>query len=150
MKRIFVFTVAGFAAVAVFAGLVHTALVASGVSEPASVTIYGPTVRRLWASTVALLGLAGAIVGGLALARPSSRLGTASGQLGATVALVAGVIAVINGSLTLAMAKGGPGTGNGVVGGAVALVLGSIAVVLGALALARCRRGRLTSRSADE
>ena len=80
------------------------------------------------------------VIGGLALARPASRFGTASGRLGAIVALVAGLIAVVNGGLVLAIANGGPGTGNGVVGGAVALVLGLIATVLGGLALARSRR----------
>jgi Family of unknown function (DUF6223) len=99
-----------------------------------------PDPRRLWATTVAVLALVGVVIGGLALARPASRFGTASGRLGAIVALVAGLIAVINGALVLAIANGGPGTGNGVVGGAGALVLGLIALALGGLALARSRR----------
>jgi len=140
MKRIFVLILAALAAAALFGGLVHAVLVAAHVSEPAATTVYGLTTRRLWATAVAVLALVGVVIGGLALARPASRLGTASGRSGAIVALVAGLIAVVNGVLNLAIATGGPGTGNGVVGGAVALVLGLIAMVLGGLALVRFRR----------
>jgi hypothetical protein len=87
-----------------------------------------------------VLALVGVVIGGLALARPASRFGTASGRLGAIVALVAGPIAAANGGLVLAIANGGPGSGNGVVGGAGALVLGLIAMALGGLALPRSRR----------
>jgi hypothetical protein len=140
MKRTFALILAALAAAALFGGLVYAVLVAAHVSEPASSTVHGLTPRRLWATTVALLAMVGAVIGGLALARPASRFGTASGRLGAIVALVAGLIAAVNGGLNLAVAKGGPGTGNGVVGGAAALVLGLIAMVLGGLALARSRR----------
>jgi uncharacterized membrane protein len=144
MKRTFALILAVIAGVAVFAGLVYVVLVAAHVSEPAATTVHGLTSRRLWATTGAVLALVGVIVGGLALARPASRFGTASGLLGAIVALVAGLIAVVNGGLVLAMASGGPGTGNGVVGGAGALVLGLIGITLGGLALARSRRSRST------
>ena len=140
MKRTFALILAGLAAAALFGGLVHAVLVAAHLSEPSDTTVYGLTPRRLWATTVALLALVGAVVGGLALARPASRFGTASGRLGAIVALVAGLIAAVNGALNLAVADGGPGTGNGVVGGAAALVLGLIAMVLGGLALVRRRK----------
>ncbi len=93
-----------------------------------------------------MLALLGVVIGGLALARPASRFGTASGQLGAIVVLVAGLIGVVNGGLNLALANGGPGTGNGVVGGAAAFVLGLIALGLGGLALARSRRTALQPR----
>ena len=94
-----------------------------------------------------MLAAVGVVIGGLALARPASRFGTASGQLGAIVGLVVGLIAVVNGGLVLAVANGGPGTGNGVVGGAGALVLGLIATVLGGLALARSRRTAWAGRT---
>ena len=118
-------------------------LVAAHASEPAATTVNGLTLRRLWATAVAVVALAGVVIGGLALACPASRFSSASGRLGAIMALVAGLIAAVNGGLNLAMATGGPGTGNGVVGGAAAVVLGLIALVLGALALARCRRSTL-------
>ena len=137
MKRILTLTLVALAAAALFAGLVHAVLVAAQVSEPAAITVYGLTARRLWATTVAVLALVGVIVGGLAVGRPASRFGTASVRVGA---IVAGVIAAINGGMVLAIANGGPGTGNGVVGGAGALVLGLIAIALGGLALARSRR----------
>jgi hypothetical protein len=140
MKRTFALVLAVLAAAALFGGLVHAVLVAAHVSEPASTTVYGPTTRRIWATTSAALALAGVGIGGLALAHPAGRFGTASGRLGANVALVAGLIAGVNGGLVVAMAKGGPGSGNGVVGGAGALVLGLIALAFGGLALARSGR----------
>jgi Family of unknown function (DUF6223) len=139
MKRTFALILAALAAAALFGGLVQAVLVAAHVSEPVATTVYGLTSRRLWATTVAVLALVAVLIGGLALSRPASRFGTASGRLGAIVALAAG-LAAVNGGLVLAIANGGPGSGNGVVGGAVALVLGLIALALGALALPRSRR----------
>ncbi len=141
MKRRFAIVLAAVVAAAVFAGLVHAVLVAAHLSEPAAATVYGLTPRRLWATTVVLLALAGLVIGGLALARPAGRF--------AIAAVAAGLIAAVNGALNLALANGGPGTGNGVVGGAAAFVLGLIAAAIGALALARGRRtalapGRIT------
>ena len=143
MKRSVWIVLAVVAAGALFAGLVHAVLVAAHVSEPAATTVYGPTARRLWATTAAGLTVVGVGIGGLALARPGSRFGTASGPLGAILGLAVGLIGAINGGLNLALARGGPGTGNGVVGGAAAVVLGLIAVLIGALALARSRRTAL-------
>jgi hypothetical protein len=144
MKRVFALILAALAAAALFGGLVHAVLVAAHLSEPAATTVYGPTPQRLWATTVAVLALAGVVIGGLALAGrplgPAGRIGAGTGRRGAIVALVAGLIAVVNGGLVLAIANGGPGTGNGVVGGAGALVLGPIAMTVGGLALARSRR----------
>ena len=137
MKRTFALILAGLAAAALFAGLVHAVLVAAHVSEPSPTTVQGMTPRRLWAAMVAALALVGVISGGLALARSAGRFGTASGRLGAIVAVLAGLIAIVNGWLNLAIANGGPGTGNGVVGGAAAVVLGAIALPLGGLALSR-------------
>ncbi|MBI2681436.1 MAG: hypothetical protein HYX25_10590 [Candidatus Solibacter usitatus] len=149
MKRTFAIILTAVAAAALFGGLVHVVLVAAHLSEPAAKTVYGMPPRRIWAGTVAVLALVGVVIGGLALARPASRFGTASGRLGAIAALVAGLIAMVNGVLNLATANGGPGTGNGVVGGAMAFVLGLTALALGGLALVRCRRtalepGRMT------
>lgn len=149
MKRAFAIVLASLTTAGLFVGLVYAVLVAASVSEPAATTVYGLTLRRLWATTALVLALVGVIIGGLALARPARRFGTHSGRLGAIAALAAGLIAAVNGGLNLAIANGGPGTGNGVVGGAAALVLGLIAVALGGLSLARCRRialepGRMT------
>jgi hypothetical protein len=93
-------------------------LVAAHVSEPAATTVYGLTSRRLWATTVGGLALVAVLIGGLALTRPASRFGTASGRLAAIVALLAGLIAAVHGGLVLAIDNGGLGSGNGVVGGA--------------------------------
>ena len=140
MKRNFVIVLAVVAGGALFVGLVYAVLVAGRVSEPAATTVYGMTPRRLWATSAAVLSLVGVGIGGLALASPVSRVGTAWGSFGASLALGVGVIGAINGGLNVAIASGGPGTGNGVVGGAAAFVLGLIAVAVGGLALARRRR----------
>jgi Family of unknown function (DUF6223) len=139
MKRTLGLSFAALAAVALFAGLVHAVLVATGVSEPAATTVYGPTSRRLWATTSGALALVGVLVGGLALVRSVRRIGH-GGRRGAIVALVTGPIAAVNGGLVLALATGGPGSGNGVVGGAGALVLGLMGMTFGGLALRRSRR----------
>jgi peptidoglycan/LPS O-acetylase OafA/YrhL len=134
MKRTFAIVLGAVAAAAVFAGLVHTVLVAAHVSEPAETTVYGLTPRRLWATAAAMLALVGVVIGGVALTRPVSRLRRA------ILALGVGLLAAVNGGLNLAVASGGPGTGNGVVGGAVAFVLGMIAIAIGWVALTRSRR----------
>ena len=138
MKRTFVIILAALAAVALFLGLVHGVLVVAHVSRPAPTTVYGLTPRRLWATLAAALGLAGVVIGGMALVRSARPIGNA-GRRGSVVAVVAGLLAAINGGLNLALATGGPGTGNGVVGGAAAFVLGLIALTLGGRALARSR-----------
>jgi hypothetical protein len=140
MKRTFALILAALAAAALFVGLVYAVLVTAHVSEPAATTVYGLTIRRLWATAAAGLALLGVVIGGLSVRRSAGRIGTGNGGMAAIVALVAGLIAVVNGGLNLAIAKGGPGTGNGVVGGAAALVLGLVGMTLGGLALARSRR----------
>jgi len=140
MKRTFAVILAVLAAVALFAGLVHAVLVAAHVSEPAATTVYGLTLRRLWATTAFALALVGMVIGGLALRRSAGRIGAGNGRMWAIVALVAGLIAAVNGGLNLAIAKGGPGSGNGVIGGAAALVLGLIGMVIAGIILSRSRR----------
>jgi hypothetical protein len=100
--------------------------------------VYGLTTGRLVGSVAALIALAGVVVGGLALARSTGRIG--GGRRGAVVALVAGPTGMIIGGLVVAVAKGGPGTGYGIVGGFAALAIGLIATALGWLALTRSRR----------
>jgi hypothetical protein len=139
MKRIFAIVLAALVGAAVFGGLVYAVLVAAHVSQLGATTVYGLTPRRLWATTAVVLGLAGVIIGSMAMVRAARRIGN-YGRNGAIVALVAGIIAVVNGGLNLAVATGGPGTGNGVVGGAAAFVLGLTATAVGGLALARARR----------
>src|SRR5258708_12223910 len=108
MKRTFAMILAALAAAALFGGLVYAVLVAAHVSEPAATTVYGLTPRRLWATTVAVVALVGVVIGGLALARPASRFGTASGRLGAIAALVAGLISPGNGGARFALPPQAP------------------------------------------
>lgn len=114
-------------------------LIAAASVQPADVGAYAMTSGRLWSAVAALVGIAGVVVGGWALAR-SRRTGTGSGRRGALVALASGPAAAVGGGLVVAAAEGGPGTGYGIVGGYVALAVGLLAVVLGGLALARSRR----------
>jgi len=134
---------------AVLVGGIALAIVlgATGIGGPeaangpaAAIDAYEPTTPRLVSMVGALAALAGVVIGGLALARPGSRIGTSNGRLGATVALVAGLIGVAFGGYVVAAAEGGPGTGYGIVGGVIALVVGLISLGLGGLAMARSRR----------
>jgi hypothetical protein len=136
MKRTYALSLVALAAAVLLAGLVYGVLQVAHLSEPAATTIYGPTVRRLWATTIVALAFGGVIVGAVALARPSGGFGAVPWGFAITMA---GLIASINGGLVLAVAKGGPGSGNGVVGGAAALVLGLAAMAMGGLRLARSR-----------
>ncbi|MEU4343692.1 DUF6223 family protein [Nocardia sp. NPDC023852] len=124
-------------AVALLAGLALAAPAAAAVSVEPAATSYGMTSGRLGPTLTALVGLTGAVIGGLAL-RSAGRMG--SGGRGPTVALVAGLISVVLGGLFAATADGGPGTGNGIVGAFAAVVLGLISMALGGLALGRSRR----------
>ncbi|MFG2104947.1 DUF6223 family protein [Micromonospora echinaurantiaca] len=129
------------AAAAPFGALWFAAPAAAHVSsQPAAADAYTMSAGRLGASVAAVLGLAGAIVGGLALARPTSRIGTGSGRLGAVVSLAAGVVGIGLGGLVVVTSDSGIGTGNGRGGAYVALLVGLVAVVLGGLALVRSRR----------
>jgi hypothetical protein len=109
-------------------------------AQPIAASVYTMSAGRLGASVAAVLGLTGVIIGGLALARPTSRIGTGNGRLGASVALAVGLIGIALGGLVVATSDSGIGTGNGRAGAYVALVVGLIAIVLGGLALARSRR----------
>lgn len=122
-----------------FAAIVYGVLVVAHVSEPSVATVQGLTPRRLWATTSALLALAGVVVGAQDLGRAACRAGGGFGNAGTIVAVVAGLIAVVSGALNLSLATGGPGTGNGVVGGAAAIVLGVVALVLSGIAWTRRR-----------
>jgi hypothetical protein len=108
--------------------------------QPPAVSVYTLTPERIAATVAAVLGLIGAVIGGLALARSAGRIGTGNGRRGAIVALVLGPIGLVIGGLVAATADGGLGTGNGLGGGIVAMMVGLIGMALGGLALARSRR----------
>ena len=127
------------AALAVGVGLAAPA--AAQVSDrPPAVSAYTITPERIAASAAAVVGLIGAVIGGLALARSAGRIGAGNGRRGAVVALVMGPIGLVIGGLVVATADGGLGTGNGIAGGIVAMMVGLIGMALGGLALARSRR----------
>ncbi|MGI5207658.1 DUF6223 family protein [Spirillospora sp. CA-108201] len=102
---------------------------------------YAMSVGRLGAIVAALTALAGAITGGLALARSTGRIGNGDGdgRNGARLALTAAVIGTILGGLVAVTSDGSLGTGNGLGGALVALLVGLIGMTLGGLALGRAR-----------
>ena len=110
------------------------------LDQPPAVSAYTLTPERIAASAAAVVGLIGAVIGGLALARSAGRIGAGNGRRGAIVALVMGPIGLVIGGLVVATADGGLGTGNGLGGGIVAMMVGLIGMALGGLALARSRR----------
>jgi hypothetical protein len=129
------------AAAALAGGFGLAAPAAAQVSfQPVTANVYAQTPKRIVASVAALVGLSGAVIGGLALARSAGRIGTGNGRRGAIVALVLGPIGVVIGGLVVATADGGLGTGNGLGGGIVAMMVGLIGMALGGAALARSRR----------
>jgi hypothetical protein len=117
-----------------------TPVAAQGSVQPVEVAAYTVTPKRIMASGAAVTGLVGAVIGGLALARSTGRIGVGSGRRGAIVALVLGPIGSVVGGLVVITADGGLGTGNGLGGGVVAMMVGLIGMALGGLALARSRR----------
>ncbi|MFG2987014.1 DUF6223 family protein [Streptomyces sp. NPDC048258] len=102
------------------------------------------SVGRVGALLSALVGLLGAVGGGLALARPTRQghVVTWARRNGAVTALAAGLIAMAVGGTAAATAEGGLGTGNGLGGAYFAMLLGLIAVTLGWPARSRSRRTR--------
>ena len=126
---------------AVIGGIALATPAAAQVSDqPPAVRAYTLTPERIVASGAAVVGLIGAVIGGLALVRSAGRIGAGNGRRGAMMALIMGPIGVVIGGLVVATADGGLGTGNGLGGGIVAVVAGLIAMALGGLALARTRR----------
>ena len=105
-----------------------------------AVSVYTLTPDRIAATVAAVVGLIGAVIGGLALARSADRIGAANRRRRAIVALVMGPIGLVIGGLVVATADGGLGTGNGLGGGVVAMIVGMIGMALGGLALIRARR----------
>ena len=122
------------------AALVFSAPAVAQVPDPPAVSVYTLTPKRIAATVAAVVGLIGAVVGGLALARSPGRIGTGDRRRRAIVALVTGPIGMVIGALVVATADGGLGTGNGLGGAVVAMVVGLIGMALGGLALARSRR----------
>lgn len=107
--------------------------------QPVAASVYTVSVGRVGASLAALVGLLGAINGGLALARPARQghITTWVRRNGAATALMTGLIAMVVGGSVAATADGGLGTGNGLGGAYVALLVGLIAIALGWLARSR-------------
>jgi hypothetical protein len=93
--------------------LVQVALLAVSV-QPEAVSVYTLSTGRIAAGAAVVVGLIGAIVGGLALTRSAH---PTDARRRATVALVLALIALVVGGLVVITAKGGVGTGGGFGGG---------------------------------
>ncbi|MFG2847144.1 DUF6223 family protein [Kitasatospora sp. NPDC048296] len=108
--------------------------------HPVAVSVYTLSAGRLGAIAAATPALTGVVVGGLALARSTGRIGAGPGRRGAVVALLAGLTGTALGALVAATASGGLGTGNGLGGACVALLAGLTGTALSGRALTRSRR----------
>ena len=125
---------------ALVGGFALAAPAAAHVSDQPAASVYTMSPGRIGAIAAAVVGLIGAVIGGLALSRSAGRIGTGNGRRGAIVALVLGPIGLVIGGLVVATADGGLGTGNGLGGGIVSMMVGLIGMALGGLALSRSRR----------
>ncbi|MEV5240388.1 DUF6223 family protein [Streptomyces cinnamoneus] len=138
-------TVLAVAGAALIGGLVLAGPAAADPSvQPVAASVYTVSVGRVGASLAALVGLLGAVNGGLALAGTTGQghITPWARRNGAATALVAGLIAVAVGASVAATADGGLGTGNGLGGAYVAMLVGLIAIILGWLARSRSRSRR--------
>jgi hypothetical protein len=126
-------------ATALIWGFGLTAPTAAQVADQPAVRVYSLTPGRIAASVAGVVGLIGAVAGGLALAR-SGRIGVGNERRGAIAALALGPTAFLIGGVVVATADGGVGTGNGLGGGIVAMAIGLIDMALGGLTLARAGR----------
>jgi hypothetical protein len=114
-------------------------LLATAVTDPVAASTYTMSAGRIGAVVGGVLGLAGVVLGVLALRRR-----TTNGRAKGTVAVVLALAGMVIGGVVVATSDSGIGTGNGRGGAYVALVVGLAGLVLGGLALGRSRR--LTSR----
>jgi len=66
-------------------------LLAAAATQPTAASAYTLTAGRLWSLVALVAGLAGVVIGGLAVARSAGRAGTGTWRREAIVALVAGL-----------------------------------------------------------
>lgn len=120
--------------------------VAEATVQPVAASVSTVSVGRVGASMSALVGLLGAVSGGLALARSTGqgRIGAWARRNGVVTALAAGFVALVVGGAVAATADGGLGTGNGLGGACFAMILGLLAVTLGGLARSRSQPSSMT------
>ncbi|MEU5218203.1 DUF6223 family protein [Streptomyces sp. NPDC020807] len=108
---------------------------------PVAANVYTFGVGRVTSAVAGVIGLLGAVNGGLVLAGRAGggHVGAWVRRNGAVTALVAGLVALVGGAVVAATAEGAVGTGNGLGGAYVAMAVGAVAVALGALGQARSR-----------
>ena len=92
----------GLLAAALVVGFVlATTVAAYGSGQPATVSNLAFTPKRIVASGSALVGLIGAVIGGLVVATADGGLGTGNGIAGGVVAMIVGLIGIALGGLAL-------------------------------------------------
>jgi Family of unknown function (DUF6223) len=93
-------------AAALVGGIGIAAPAAAQVSDqPRVVSAHTLTPKRITASGAAMVGLIGAAIGGLALARSAGRIGTGNGIAGGIVAVILGLIGIALGGLALGRSR---------------------------------------------
>ncbi len=125
----------------ILTGVMETAMAVINLHYGFALDLTAGRARSLVGTVVALISL---VIGGLALARSTNRIGAGNSRTWAIVALVSGLIGIALSVVHLGSSTGGFGTGSGRAGAIVALVLGLIGMNLGGVALARSRRHRST------
>lgn len=129
------------AATAVGTSALTVAAAAQGSGPAEAPDVYTLSSGRITGAVGVVTALVGAIIGGLALARPGRR-GAPGGRRRAVVAVVLGLAGVVVGGMVVATAQAGVGTGHGLGGGIVAIGVGVLGAALGGLALLRARTNR--------
>src|SRR5215813_49828 len=76
-----------------------------GLAAPAAASFYTMSPGRIGAIVAAVVGLIGAVIGGLALSRSAGRISTGNGRRGAIVAMMVGLIGMALGGLALARSR---------------------------------------------
>ena len=94
------------AAAVLVEGFCLAASAAAQVSDQSpAVGVYTLTPERIAATVAAVVGLIGAVIGGLALACSAGRFGAGNGLGGGVVAIVVGLIGMALGALALARSR---------------------------------------------
>ncbi|AVT28752.1 hypothetical protein C6361_03720 [Plantactinospora sp. BC1] len=128
------------ATAALLGALWHAAPAAAHVTgQPVAASVTTMSPGRIGSIVAGLLGLVGIVVGALARARSTGRLGTGNARRGALTAIALGLVGALIGAVVVATSDGGLGTGNGLGGAIVALALGATGMLLGGLTLNRTR-----------
>ena len=90
---------------ALVGGFALAAPAAAHVSDQPAASVYTISPGRIGAIAAAVVGLIGAVIGGLALSRSAGRIGTGNGLGGGIVSMMVGLIGMALGGLALSRSR---------------------------------------------